>query len=67
MVSGQKGHGISTLANQVTSQPAELSLLTHLEESLIWAGRYPIPMNSTQYFQTMMSNKLSLILLQTRN
>jgi len=56
----RKGHGISTLTNQVTSlNPAELNLLTRLEEYLIWAGRYPIPMNSTQYFQTMMSNKLS--------
>jgi excisionase family DNA binding protein len=57
----RKGHGISTLANQVTSlHPEELNLLSRLEEALIWAGRYPIPMNSTQYFQTMLSNKVSL-------
>jgi excisionase family DNA binding protein len=58
----RKGHGISTLANQVTSlNPAELNLLTRLEESVIWAGRYPIPMNSTQYFQTMKSKTLDSI------
>jgi hypothetical protein len=57
----RKGHGISILASQVISlDPAELDLLTRLEEAIIWAGRYPIPMNSTQYFQTRMRNKVSL-------
>ena len=57
----RKGHGISILASQVISlDPAELDLLTRLEEAIIWAGRYPIPINSTQYFQTRMSNKVSL-------
>jgi hypothetical protein len=56
----RKGHGISTLAQEVISlNTAERHILTRLEEHLIWASRYPIPMNSTQYFQAMMSKKLS--------
>ena len=49
----RKGHGISTLAKQVTIlQSAELDVLVRLEEYIVWAGRYPIPMNSNQYFQS---------------
>jgi len=50
----RKGHGISTLAKKVTSlTPAELNLLTRLEEYLVWGGRYPIPRNSFDYFKSL--------------
>ena len=46
----RKGHGISTLIRLIISvTPEEENLLQRLEEYAFWAGRYPIPTNTTQY------------------
>jgi hypothetical protein len=43
-------HRIAALAAKITtSSPAELELLERLEEYLVWAGRYLIPMTPQQY------------------
>jgi hypothetical protein len=47
------GHGIKEGANRViclTEQ--ELQLLARIEEYLIWAGRYPLPLNSDRFFKS---------------
>ena len=44
------GHRIAALAKKITTtSPAELDLLERLEEYLVWAGRYLIPMTAKQY------------------
>lgn len=44
------GHGISAYVSRVTAvSDAELDLLRRLQEYLVWAGRYVIPMREPRY------------------
>ncbi len=44
------GHGITTLAKSlVTLTSDEEELLNRLQESILWAGRFPIPLTSGRY------------------
>jgi hypothetical protein len=50
----RKGHGISTLIKEIASVNSdEENLLKRLEEYAVWAGRYPIPMNTNQYLESI--------------
>jgi len=48
------GHGISTLIKVVDSVTSEEeSILKRLEEYVLWAGRYPIPVKVDQYCRSI--------------
>jgi len=47
------GHGIKTLAaSLITLTSAEGELLDRLQESIFWAGRFPIPLTSERYHES---------------
>jgi hypothetical protein len=53
------GHRIAALAKKITTtSSAELDLLERLEEYLVWAGRYLIPMTAKQYAEKRDRRKL---------
>lgn len=57
------GHGISEIAKNLINDLAEeeLNVLIRCEEFLFWAGRYPIPLTDSIYFQSKHpKNKLRL-------
>jgi hypothetical protein len=59
------GHGISTLIKVVASISAEEeSLLKRLEEYAFWAGRYPIPVNTSQYVKSIKPQNLRSLTMQ---
>jgi hypothetical protein len=47
------GHGISSLACALVSlESDEEELLDRLQESIYWAGRFPIPLTSKRYYES---------------
>jgi len=56
---GRGGHGISEGAKTVTNiSNAEYDLLRRLEEYLIWAGRYPMPLKSKAFYDSQTPENL---------
>ena len=61
------GHGIASYVRQATTVSAEeLDLLERLQEYLVWAGRYAIPMKEQRYLnghdlQCLRSDDVNLI------
>lgn len=53
------GHGISEGAKRVISvSNSEYELLRRLEEYLVWAGRYPMPLKSVVFFNSQTPDNL---------
>jgi hypothetical protein len=50
---GRKGHGIAEGAEKIIGlTAAESQLLKRIEEYLLWAGRYPLPIKSGMFFNS---------------
>ena len=50
---GDAGHAIRDFAKSlIPLDPAEEELLDRLQESIFWAGRFPIPKKSVRYYQS---------------
>ena len=55
----RKGHGISEGAKKVISvSNSEYELLRRLEEYLVWAGRYPMPLTSAVFLNSQTPENL---------
>jgi hypothetical protein len=53
VASSKGGHGIVQMVKAATTlTPDELSLLERLETSLVWAGRYQLPMTSDAFYKS---------------
>jgi hypothetical protein len=50
---GDGGHAIRNFAKSLMKlEPDEEELLDRLQESIFWAGRFPIPLNSVRYHES---------------
>ncbi len=59
----KKTHNLLTLANKVGIELTENEklILSYFTESIIWSGRYPIPVNDSVYIASFKSNPTFLI------
>lgn len=59
----KKTHNLLTLANKVGIELTdnEKLILSYFTESIIWSGRYPIPVNDSVYIESFKSNATFLI------